>query len=205
VTDEFCVRTAPFCAFVRRVNEIVDAEALPERAIALLKPSFSALLVNDLWLPEEFARPAAVSGMGSGIGSFLLYRRSDHSLSISSLVISPGTKTPIHDHLAWGLVGLYRGEQHEEVFQPRGLDPHSGALDLIERRHLRRGDFYDLIPPHGDIHRVVAADEGPSVSIHLLRNDVGCVHRHRFDLESAAVAPFRSGYVNVSCSDEESK
>ncbi len=203
MSHEFYVRTAPFRAFVRRVNEIVDAEAAPERAIASLKASFSALLLDDLWLPDEYARPATASGMGSGIGSFLLYRRSDHSLSVSSLVISPGTMTPIHDHLAWGLVGLYRGEQHEEVFQRRGTDPDTGALDLIERRHLRRGDFYDLIPPHGDIHRVVAADDGPSVSIHLLRNDVGCVHRHRFDLESAAVAPFRSGYVNVPCTDEE--
>ena len=26
----------------------------------------------------------------------------------------PGSSTPIHDHLAWGLVGLYRGTQ--EIF-----------------------------------------------------------------------------------------
>ena len=36
---------------------------------------------------------------------------------------------------------------------------------------------------------------------HLLRNDVGCIHRHSFDLEAGAVNPFRSGYVNVECPD----
>lgn len=72
----------------------------------------------------------------------------------------------------------------------------------MERRHLTRGDFYELIPPDGDIHRVVAANEQPSVSIHLLRNDVGCIHRHQFELEAHAVKPFRSGYVNVECPEE---
>ena len=96
--------------------------------------------------------------------------------------------TPIHVHLGWGLVGLYRGEQDEEVFRRLDLGDRAGhaELDLVERRHLRRGDFYDLIPPEGDIHRVVASGEVPSVSIHLLRNDVGCIDRHSFDLEAAA-------------------
>jgi predicted metal-dependent enzyme (double-stranded beta helix superfamily) len=112
--------------------------------------------------------------------------------------------TPVHDHLAWGLVGLYRGEQFEEVFVRRDDGSRDGVarLDVIDRRHLRRGEFYDLIPPHGDIHRVVAANEQPSVSIHLLRNDVGCIHRHAFDVEESSVRPFRSGYVNVECPPE---
>jgi predicted metal-dependent enzyme (double-stranded beta helix superfamily) len=47
--------------------------------------------------------------MGGGIGQWLLYRAGDGSLSLFSLVVPPGSETPIHDHLAWGLVGLYRG------------------------------------------------------------------------------------------------
>jgi predicted metal-dependent enzyme (double-stranded beta helix superfamily) len=141
--------------------------------------------------------------MGGGIGSYLLYRNGAGTLSISSLVVPAGAMTPIHDHLGWGLVGLYRGEQHEEVFRrtDAGESEDRADLDLIDRRHLRRGDFYALIPPDGDIHRVVAASAQPSVSIHLLRNDVGCIHRHSFDLEAHAVRPFRSGYVNVECRD----
>ena len=199
--DEYTVNTAPFHAFVAAAAAIVARHGEPADAVAELRQPFATLLRDDDWLPDAFAIPAANGGMGGGIGSYLLYRNRDRTLSISSLVVPAGAMTPIHDHLGWGLVGLYRGEQHEEVFRrtDRGEQAGRAELDLVERRHLRRGDFYELIPPDGDIHRVVAADPEPSVSIHLLRNDVGCIDRHSFDLEAHAVRPFRSGYVNVEC------
>ncbi|HEV8638768.1 MAG TPA: hypothetical protein VG370_31540 [Chloroflexota bacterium] len=199
--EEYYVETAPFRGFVRSVREIVGTEPDPARAIDRLREPFGRLLRDEGWLPEQFARPAERSGMGGGIGSYLLYRNAERTLSLSSLVVPAGAQTPVHDHLAWGLVGLYRGEQFEEVFarRDRGAAPGRADLEVVERRHLRRGEFYDLLPPDGDIHRVVAANEQPSVSIHLLRNDVGCVRRHAYDPEAQAVRDFRSGYVNVEC------
>jgi predicted metal-dependent enzyme (double-stranded beta helix superfamily) len=67
---------------------------------------------------------------------------------------------------------------------------------------LSPGDFYALIPPTDDIHRVRTTSSEPSVSIHLLTNDTGCVWRHTFDPESGERKPFRSGWVNVDCDDE---
>ena len=75
------------------------------------------------------------------------------------------------------------------------------VLELVERRALRAGDFYALIPPRDDIHRVRTTSPETSVSIHLLTNDTGCVWRHAYDEHSGAPAPFRSGYVNVPCED----
>ena len=72
--------------------------------------------------------------MGGGIGQWLLYRAGDGSLSLFSLVVPSGSATPVHDHLAWGLVGLYRGTQDEEVFAEA-----DGRLELVERRELERG------------------------------------------------------------------
>jgi predicted metal-dependent enzyme (double-stranded beta helix superfamily) len=115
-------------------------------------------------------------------------------------VVPPRSATPIHDHLAWGLVGLYRGAQDEEIYVKQ-----DGGLELLERRLLRPGDFYVLIPPRGDIHRVRTTSAETSVSIHLLTNDTGCVWRHSYDHASGAAKPFRSGYVNVPCDDETQK
>ena len=42
--------------------------------------------------------------------------------------------------------------------------------------------------------------ERPSVSIHLLANDTGCVVRHKYDPDAGAVIAFRSRYSNVRCS-----
>ena len=102
----------------------------------------------------------------------------------------------MHDHLAWGLVGLYRGTQDEEIYAARRCGPRAG-----ERRALVPGDFYALLPPRDDIHRVRTTSPETSVSIHLLTNDTGCVWRHAYDPESGEARPFRSGYVNVDCNE----
>ena len=135
--------------------------------------------------------------MGGGIGQWALFRAGDGSLSLFSLVVPPEARTPVHDHLAWGLVGLYQGTQDEEVF-----GPGQGALEVLERRSLEPGDFYALIPPRDDIHRVTTTSAEPSVSIHLLTNDTGCVWRHAYEPETGEARPFRSGYVNAPCPEE---
>ncbi len=199
--SEFQCESPRFREFVESVRAVIARTDGVTARLQEIRPSFAALLADPSWLPEELSRPAEASGMGSGIATYLLYRASDGGLSVSCLVVSAGSHTPVHDHLAWGLVGLYRGEQEEEVFRrlDEGGEEGVARLELVERRHLRPGDFYELIPPDGDIHRVLCAPGGHSVSIHLLGNDVGCVDRHRYEPERDAVKPFRSGYLNVRC------
>ncbi len=194
--------TRGFRSFVESVQAVIArTEDVPTR-LRELRPAFVALLSDSDWLPEEFAQPAERGGMGVGVASYLLYRASDGSLSLTSLVVSAGAQTPVHDHLAWGLVGLYRGEQEEEVFRRLDDETEQGIarLALVERRHLSPGDFYELLPPDGDIHRVRCGPGTHSISIHLLGNDVGCVERHVYEPERNIVKPFRSGYLNVPCS-----
>ena len=115
--------------------------------------------------------------MGGGIGQWLLFRAGDRSLTLFALVVPSGSQTPIHDHLAWGLVGLYRGTQDEEIY----ARDDAGTLARTEARALAPGDFYALLPPRDDIHRVRTTSPETSVSLHLLTNDTGCVWRHAFD------------------------
>jgi predicted metal-dependent enzyme (double-stranded beta helix superfamily) len=111
--------------------------------------------------------------------------------------------TPVHDHLAWGLVGLYRGEQDETVYRrlDDGTDPARADLAVSKRNALKPGDFYALLPPADDIHYVKTVSKTSSISIHLLANDTACVWRHRFDPDAGTVTAFRSGYSNASCRD----
>jgi len=197
MSEEFVLDTAVVRAFVADVRATIAAAASPADACEALRPRFADLLADPGWLSAEYLTEAPESGMGGGIGQWLLYRAADQSLSLFSLVVPPGSETPIHDHLAWGLVGLYRGEQDEEIYARR-----NGALELAERRSLVPGDFYALIPPRDDIHRVRTTSPDTSVSIHLLTNDTGCVWRHAFDPASGEARPFRSGYVNVDCGDD---
>ena len=198
MADELVLDTPVVRDFLAAVRAAIEGSGSPEDACDAIRPRFAELLADEDWLPAEFQAPAPQSGMGGGIGQWLLYRAGDGSLSLFALVVPPEAATPVHDHLAWGLVGLYRGAQDEEVYAET-----DGALELVERRELRPGDFYALIPPQDDIHRVRTTSAEPSVSIHLLTNDTGCVWRHTFDPESGERKPFRSGWVNVDCDDDE--
>jgi 3-mercaptopropionate dioxygenase len=171
--------------------------------VEALKPAFSRLLAADGWLPDAFAAPDHTSGMGGGIGQYALYRADDGSLCLFSLVVPAGASTPVHDHLAWGLVGVYRGAQQDTTYQrlDDGSDPDRASLRVASQLIAARGDFYALLPPEGDIHYVNTVSDSPSVSIHLLANDTACVWRHRFDPDAGTVTNFRSGYSNVKCRD----
>jgi predicted metal-dependent enzyme (double-stranded beta helix superfamily) len=192
--DEYVLDTEQVRGFVTGVRSVVERAASPGEACALLEPSFRKLLADVSWLPAEYQMDAPESGMGGGIGQWLLFRAADRSLCFFSLVVPPGSMTPVHDHLAWGLVGLYRGNQDEEFYRPGG-----GRLELVRRRPLEPGDFYALLPPRDDVHRVRTTSDQTSVSIHLLASDTGCVLRHTYEEETGEPRPFRSGYVNAAC------
>jgi 3-mercaptopropionate dioxygenase len=198
MADEFVLDTPVVRRFVEDVQAVIASAPSPGAACEEIRPGFVSLLADPDWLPERYRADAPESGMGGGIGQWLLYRAEDASLSLFSLVVPPGAQTPIHDHLAWGLVGLYRGTQDEEVYAER-----DGELELVASRALQEGDLYTLLPPRDDIHRVRTTSDVTSVSIHLLTNDTGCVWRHAFDEHSGHARPFRSGYVNVECADDE--
>jgi predicted metal-dependent enzyme (double-stranded beta helix superfamily) len=184
----------------RRLTEEIDDTKLRVEA---LRPAFAKLLSSNSWLPDEYAAPDLKSGMGGGIGQYALYRAEDGSLCLFSLVIPAGAQTPIHDHLAWGLIGVYRGVQDETVYRRTddGRDESHAKLEMARRQTVKQGEFYTLLPPLDDIHYVKTVSDAPSVSIHLLANDTACVMRHRFDATSGVVTPFRSGYSNAKCAD----
>jgi 3-mercaptopropionate dioxygenase len=201
--DTYYVDSPVLRDFVAEVQRV--ATEVPTRAetVRLLREPFAGLLADQVWLPDEFRVPDTTGGMGGGIGNYLLYRSADRDLTLMSLVVPPGTGTPVHDHLAWGLVGLYGGEQDEWVYRrdDAGEDEEHAELIEVERRRLHRGDFYELLPPEGDIHKVETVSDDPSISLHLLGSDIGCTWRHRFEPKEGTVHPFRSSYSNEPCED----
>jgi predicted metal-dependent enzyme (double-stranded beta helix superfamily) len=197
----FLVDAPEIRALIAETARVTSAIRDDAARVDALRPAFAALLAADGWLPEACAQPDATSRMGGGIGQYALYRAEDGSLCLFSLVVPAGAATPVHDHLAWGLVGIYRGRQDETVYRrlDDGSDPSRAQLEVAKRQQLGHGEFYTLLPPADDIHYVTTISDTPSISIHLLANDTACVWRHRFDPEHGLVTPFRSGYANAPC------
>lgn len=200
----FLVDAPEVRALVNETRRLTAELADPAARVEALRPAFGALLAADGWLPKAYGEPDLKSGMGGGIGQYALYRSEDGSLCLFSLVIPAGAETPIHDHLAWGLIGVYRGMQSETVYRRMddGHDAGRATLEVARKQTVKRGEFYTLLPPLDDIHFVKTVSRGPSVSIHLLANDTACVTRHRFDAAAGTVTAFRSGYSNAQCADQ---
>jgi predicted metal-dependent enzyme (double-stranded beta helix superfamily) len=200
---EFFVQEPTVFAFIDEVHLVLERESDLRKRLAGLRSSYRKLLEDKSWLPEAYRQINPESRMGGGIASWLLYQSWEKDLSLFSLVVPPGITTPIHNHLAWGLVGLYLGEQEEEEFDVGHHDHfHAGENVRMSRRFLRvlrRGEFYELLPPHNDVHRVKTISPEPSISLHLLANDTGCIIRQKFDLETGHIDIFRSGWSNKPC------
>ena len=200
----FLVDTPEVRALVQETERLTSEISDHAARVEALRPAFATLLASEGWLPDECARPDDTSKMGGGIGQYALYRAENGSLCLFSLVVPAGAATPVHDHLAWGLVGIYRGRQDETVYRrlDDGTDPAKANLEIAKRQELGPGECYPLLPPTDDIHYVRTISDTASISIHLLANDTACVWRHKFEPATGVVTPFRSGYANAPCPEE---
>ena len=108
-----------------------------------------------------------------------------------------GSMTPVHDHLAWGLIGLYRGNQDEEFYRPGDGRPRARPPAAARaRRPLPAAPAARRRPP------------GPDDLRRDLRLDPSARERHRLHPPPhlrrgtpASARPFRSGYVNAECEE----
>jgi predicted metal-dependent enzyme (double-stranded beta helix superfamily) len=179
-----------------QLKQVVATTEDRRDTIVRLTPSFATLLGDQSWLHADFRQPVA----GKFV-QYAIYRAEDASLSVMAMVVPAGVATPVHDHRAWGLVGVYQGRQREKVYRrvDDGARPDFADLQQVAENILTPGDITTLMPPEGDIHMIETISEEASISIHVLGNDIGCEHRHRYDVEQKAVHRFKSGYINTSC------
>ena len=80
MSAEFVLDTAVVRAFVTDVRATIAGASSPEEACQTIWPRFAELLADPNWLPGEYQAAAPKSGMGGGIGQWLLYRADDGSL-----------------------------------------------------------------------------------------------------------------------------
>src|SRR3954454_21814366 len=105
--DEYVLDTPTVRAFIADVRAAIAQAASAEAACDAIRPRFAALLADPAWLAPAYRSDTPKSGRGGGIGQLLLFRAADRSLTLLSFVGPAGGQTPVHGHLAWGLVGLY--------------------------------------------------------------------------------------------------
>jgi predicted metal-dependent enzyme (double-stranded beta helix superfamily) len=166
-----------FVADARRIMEVEGGIADREAAVGRLEPLLRRALDGPGWTDAEFAKEI------DGRTGYEYYRGADSSLHVYGVLFRHGRPTPVHDHVTWGLIGVYSGEQRTTRYWRRddGGTPGRCEVELRADGVLTHGAVYPLLPPH-DIHRIEVVSPGEGLSVHVLGADLKRQRRRIFDV-----------------------
>jgi predicted metal-dependent enzyme (double-stranded beta helix superfamily) len=174
--------------FVASVDSLVAAggESQPGFWDAL-GDAMRELVSKDDWLPDSMAVPHP-----EYYQQYCLYADPQDRFSVVSFVWGPGQATPIHDHTVWGVIGMLRGVELCQAYEPSDMD-EPRPVGEVER--LEPGQVGFVAPSIGDVHRVANAfDNQVSISIHAYGGNIGKINRHVFPEAGGPAKSFVSGY-----------
>ena len=171
---------AAFIADARRVMEVEGGIRDRAQAVGHLEPLLKRALDGPGWTDPQYA--TIVDG---GRPGFAYYKNEDGSLNIYGVLFRPEHPTPTHDHVTWGIIGVYSGQQRTTRYSrvDDGATPGQCSVALEEDAVLTHGATYPLLPPH-DIHRIEVLGTEDGLSIHVLGADLKRQRRRIFDVEN---------------------
>lgn len=147
-----------------------------------VKPHLQKLLTDDHLLPASLQEPRS-----DKYAQYLLYKPKNESFSVIAFIWGAGQVAPVHDHLVWGLVGVYRGSVVEKRYRREdhgvNAEPRYTIREVAEVT-ATQGDISFVYPPDYDIHGVANPFEEAAITIHIYGTDIGKQPRHIHDVAS---------------------
>lgn len=182
------IQNKKFQAFVQGLSHLLDSKPSEAKILEQGRSLLSALVAKDDWLPEIFAVPHP-----QFYQQYLLYADPQNRFSVVSFVWGPGQKTPVHDHMTWGLIGMLRGQEVDTHYY-RQADQ---SLKRGESQLLTPGQVGSVSPATHDVHEVANFySDQVSISIHVYGGNIGRIQRHVFHPVTGESKEFVSGYSN---------
>ena len=174
--------------FVQEMSRMLQGKPAEPEILTRGTRSLANLVANDNWLPEEFTRPHP-----QHYQQYLLYADPLELFSMVSFVWGPGQKTPVHDHMTWGLIGMLRGKEVDTHYHKQ----QDGSYRRGEGVTLLPGQVGSVSPATHDVHEVANFyQDRTSISIHVYGGNIGRINRHVFDPATGQPKAFVSGYCN---------
>jgi predicted metal-dependent enzyme (double-stranded beta helix superfamily) len=147
--------------FLTDVEDIVDRESDDRVRLQQICPLVRRLLTSCEWLQLNFLSPDPATGWAVQI----LYDEPDFPITIQTVVWSPGTASPVHNHATWGIVALLDGHERNTFWQRSPTPQLPDNIVPTGDRTLTPGDMLCLMPDA--IHQIVALGDEPTVSFNL--------------------------------------
>lgn len=147
--------------FLTDLEDILEQEQDDQRRLALICPLVRRLLNSSTWLLDNYLPPDPDTGWSV----LMLYDEPDYPITVQTVVWTPGSVSPIHNHAAWGIVALLSGEEKNTFWQRSMTADRSDRIEQVGDRILSPGDILCLMPE--TIHHVEAVSDVPTISFNL--------------------------------------
>ena len=170
-----------FVEDAKRIMEAPDGVDDREATVRALEPLLRRALDGPGWEDLRYATVTA-----NGRPGFDYYRNRETSLHIYGVLFRPDFPTPVHDHVTWGLIGVYSGTQRTTRYRREddGATPGDCRVTEVADELLTHGATYPLLPPN-DIHRIEVVSPEPGLSVHVLGADLSRQRRRIFDVAAS--------------------
>lgn len=173
-----------FQSFENTIRTVLHEANSDKEIVDRLQPHFQSFITLDGLVPQKYKSPK-----GDKYSQYLLYKPGDEVFSIVAFIWGPGQSAPIHDHLTWGLVGVYEGAIEETRYKNvKSKEKENGfELEVINTVIAKKHDISFVYPPNADIHSVRNPFKETAVTIHLYGTDIGKQNRHSYQKEPYAI------------------
>jgi len=184
--------------FIDGLEAVVDRERDQWKVVAEVETLMKQLIASPDrgWLKDKYRRPPeGKTGVASGYGQYCLYRRGT-ALSVIAFCWGPDKGTPIHDHLAWGVLGFIDGLEKETRYKriDDGSNETHAQLKEVGVYYTKTGETSHLTTPQRDVRGVHNPGDTPSVSVHVYGCDMGTQRRRRYDLETGEITWYSTAH-----------
>jgi len=154
--------TATLQTLVKDLDRAVRRSRSPQSTVDAVSEALRPALTSP-----ELLTPAQRIPDPTSYTQHLLHVAPDGAFSLVALVWLPGQETPIHDHLAWCVVGIHEGVEYETRYRLT----RRGTLVATGEAVAMPGEVAGLLPP-GDIHRVHNVGDTLAISLHVYGADL---------------------------------
>ena len=164
-------------SFLKDCEEICSKEKRPSSIVLAVSPLLKKLLLADL----SFLNKKHFKADKNQYARHLVYCNEDESLSLFTMVWSPGQWTPIHDHATWGVVGIVEGTLEEQSFIREDRD-NKIHLEHAGNVLLSKNSVISFVPNPDHIHQTgVSSESDTTISLHLYGRSLN--DYYKYDLE----------------------
>lgn len=147
--------------FLTDVEDIIAQESDDRIRLQLICPLVRRLLNSCEWLQLNFLPPDPATGWSVQ----MLYDEPDFPLTIQTVVWSPGSTSPVHNHGTWGIVALLDGQEKNTFWQRSPSAQFADRIQATGERILTPGDILCLMPDA--IHQIEPIGDEPTISFNL--------------------------------------